>query len=48
MRTLPALYHSGAAYFFQNRQDKVKEAHAVLSRIDAKIAQEFAKKFIKR
>lgn len=43
-----ALYNNGAAYFFQNRQDKVKEAHAALSRIDAKLAQEFAKKYINR
>jgi hypothetical protein len=35
------------AYFFQNRQDKMKEAHAALSAIDARIAQEFSIKFIK-
>ena len=43
-----ALYNSGAAYFFQNRPDKVKEVQAALSRIDPRVAQEFANKYIKR
>ncbi len=41
-----ALYNTGVAYYFRGRQDKVKEVHAVLARLDSRIAQEFAKKYV--
>lgn len=43
-----ALYNTGVAYYFQNRQDKAKEVHAALGKLDPKMAQEFAKKYISR
>ncbi len=43
-----AIFNIGVAYYYQNRQDKVKEAHATLSGIDAKTAQEFARRYLKR
>lgn len=48
MTTLNACYHGKTAYLFQNRQDKVKEAHPALGRIDARNAEEFEKICIKR
>lgn len=43
-----ALYNTGVAYYFQNRQDKAKEVHAALGKLDPKVAQEFAKKYLSR
>ena len=43
-----ALYHTGVAYYFQNRQDQVKEVQLALVKLDAKLAQEFAKKYLTR
>jgi trypsin-like peptidase/tetratricopeptide repeat protein len=43
-----ALYNAGVAYHFQNRMDKVKEIYGSLRARDARVADEFAAKYLKR
>lgn len=42
-----ATYNLGAAYFGQNQREKVREVHAELRKIDAALAGEFARKYVK-
>lgn len=43
-----ATYNLGAAYYGQNQRSKVQEVHAQLRKIDAALAAEFARKYVKR
>mgnify|MGYP001585610569 FL=1 len=43
-----ALYNLGAAYYGQGQHDKVQEIHAQLRKLDAALAADFAKKYLRR
>lgn len=43
-----ATYNLGAAYYGQNQRAKVQEVHAQLRKIDAALAADFARKYVKR
>ncbi|MBI2294600.1 MAG: serine protease [Betaproteobacteria bacterium] len=43
-----ATYNLGAAYYGQGQQDKVHEIHAQLRKLDAALAADFAKKYLRR
>jgi hypothetical protein len=43
-----ATYNLGAAYYGQGQRDRVQEIHAQLRKLDAALAGEFARKYIKR
>lgn len=43
-----ATYNLGAAYHGQGQRDRVLEIHAQLRKLDAKLAGEFARKYLKR
>jgi len=47
-RNVAVLQIIGAAYHFQNRHDKATEIHVILRAIDARVADEFAKSYMKR
>jgi hypothetical protein len=43
-----ATYNLGAAYFGQGQRERVQEIHAQLRKLDAALAGEFARKYLKR
>jgi hypothetical protein len=43
-----ATYNLGAAYYGQGQRDRVQEVHTQLRKLDATLASEFARKYIKR
>jgi tetratricopeptide (TPR) repeat protein len=43
-----ATYNLGAAYHGQGQRDRVQEVHTQLRKLDATLASEFARKYIKR
>lgn len=47
-QNVAALFSMGEAYYLQNRHDKVKEVHASLQKRDARVAQEFARRYLKQ